>query len=187
MIDIIYKYISLTLYITHICIYVHTMYTFYIYIHFSTASACQVATVKLFSTEDKTKVRTPMITNNSFCVLAWITFTTASKGHSTIKITDSTASWHLQHPSNPSPLGLRNDVKASQIAEAPTKKAISKRQSFTLHFHACCTCSPQRCPLSQLIPLITKHDPSASCPLLATPLQAAKALLLKRRHLCEHP
>ena len=36
--------------------------------------SCPVATVKLLSTEDKRKVRTPMISKSSFWVLAWITW-----------------------------------------------------------------------------------------------------------------
>ena len=151
------------------------------YIHCATASACQVATVKLLSTEDKTKVRTPMISNNSFWVLAWITFTTASK---IIKITDSISVFGLlaslaflhsllplQHPSN--------SREAFVMMSKPLKSVKlpwTKQQAAIIHFTltcAFCACSPQGCPLSQLIPLITKHDPSASCPLLARPLQAS--------------
>ena len=130
----IYMYTWLTLCNTYL--YIRTYYVCILYImHFSSASACQVATVKLFSTEDKTKVRTPMITNNSFWVLAWITF---------IKITDSTASGFLdklpgicKYPSNRSPKAFVMMSKPPKSLKLPWTKKQSASGNHSLHFHAC--------------------------------------------------
>lgn len=84
-------------------------------------------------------------------------------------------SWHLQYPSNPSPKAFVMMSKPPKSLKLPWTKKQSASGNHSLHFNAFCTCSPQWCPLSHLIPLITKHDPSASCPLLARPLQASQA------------